>query len=119
VKQSEPPQQPKNNVEREGDNEVGSGDNREDTEMRDVESAPEQKRGRTRESNTERTEANNTINRRNHREMRECRVEEEELQELTLMSLNIRGFNEDKKQQVIGELIHRTKYCYREVEEVG
>jgi hypothetical protein len=37
AKQSEPPQQPKNNVEREEDNKVGSGDNRGDTEMRDVE----------------------------------------------------------------------------------
>ena len=98
MKQSEPPQQPKSNVEREGDNDVSSGDNREDTEMRDVETAPEQKRGRTRESNTEKTEANNTINRRNHREMRENRVEDEELQELTLMSLNIRGFNREEKQ---------------------
>ena len=85
-------------MEREGDNEVSIGENIEDTEMRDVESAPEQKRGRTRESNTERTEANNTINRRNHREMRESRVEEEELQELNLMSLNIRGFNGEEKQ---------------------
>ena len=98
MKQSEPPQQPKSNVEREGDNEIGSGDNREDTEMRDVESAPEQKRGRTRESNTEQTKASNPTNRRNHREMRESRVEEEELHELTLMSLNIRGFNGEEKQ---------------------
>ena len=74
--------------------------------MRDVESAPEQKRGRTRESNTEQTNASNIPNRRNHREMRESRVEEEELQELTLMSLNIRGFNGEEKQSVIGELIH-------------
>jgi hypothetical protein len=45
--------------EREEDSKVGSGDNRGDTEMRDVETAPEQKRGRTRESNTEQTEASN------------------------------------------------------------
>ena len=98
VKQSEPPQQPNNNVKREGGNGVCSGNNRGDTEMRDVENAPEQKRGRTRESNTEQTEASNIPNRRNHREMRESRVEEEELKELTLMILNIRGFNGEEKQ---------------------
>ena len=34
----------------------------------------------------------------------------EELQELTLMSLNIRGFNGEDKQLVIGELIHREQF---------
>jgi hypothetical protein len=106
VKQSDLPQQPENDEGREEDSKIGSGDNRGDTEMRDVENAPEQKRGRTRESNTEQTNASNIPNRRNHREMRESRVEEEELQELTLMSLNIRGFNGEEKQSVIGELIH-------------
>jgi hypothetical protein len=37
VKQSDLPQQPENNEGREEDNKVGSGDNRGDTEMRDVE----------------------------------------------------------------------------------
>ena len=106
VKQNDLPQQPENDEGRKEDSKIGSGDDRGDTEMRDVESAPEQKRGRTRESNTEQTNASNIPNRRNHREMRESRVEEEELQELTLMSLNIRGFNGEEKQSVIGELIH-------------
>jgi hypothetical protein len=34
----------------------------------------------------------------------------EELQEVTLMSLNIRGFNGDQKQHVIGALIQRNEY---------
>ena len=98
VKQNDLPHQPENDEGREEDSKIGSGDNRGDTEMRDVETAPEQKRGRTRESNTEQTNASNIPNRRNHREMRESRVEEEELQELTLMSLNIRCFNGEEKQ---------------------
>jgi hypothetical protein len=36
--------------------------------------------------------------------------QEEELQELTLMSLNIRGFNGEDKQQAIGELIHHEQF---------
>jgi hypothetical protein len=35
--------------------------------------------------------------------------QQDELQELTLMSLNIRAFNGEEKQQVIGELIHQEK----------
>jgi hypothetical protein len=35
--------------------------------------------------------------------------QQDELQELTLMSLNIRAFNGEEKQQIIGELIHQEK----------
>jgi hypothetical protein len=34
----------------------------------------------------------------------------EELQEVTMMSLNIRGFNGEVKQQVIGDLIHQNEF---------
>jgi hypothetical protein len=36
--------------------------------------------------------------------------QQEELQELTLISLNIRGFNGEEKQQAIGELIHHENF---------
>ena len=34
----------------------------------------------------------------------------EELQELTMISLNIRGFNSEEKHHVIGQLIHDNEY---------
>ena len=33
-----------------------------------------------------------------------------ELQELTMMILNVRGFNSEDKQQVIGNLIHQNEF---------
>ena len=44
-----------------------------------------------------------------HRRARNDANQQEELSELTLMSLNIRGFNGEEKQQAIGELIHQEK----------
>jgi hypothetical protein len=46
---------------------------------------------------------------RTYRRARNDANQQDELQELTLMSLNIRGFNGEEKQQVIGELIHQEK----------
>ena len=42
--------------------------------------------------------------------MRRTNEELEELQEVTMMSLNIRGFNGEVKQQVIGDLIHQNEF---------
>ena len=67
-----------------------------DTRMRDVGVPPEQKRGRPRELNQEREATNQTAYRRYTREERD-HGESEELQELTMISLNIRGFNQEEK----------------------
>ena len=75
----------------------------------DMTAPQQQKRGREKESNTGTTTNDNAANRRYHKERR---TDEglEELQEVTMMSLNIRGFNGEEKQQVIGDLIHRENF---------
>jgi hypothetical protein len=70
---------------------------------------PQQNRGEERSSNTGATPTNETANRKYHKERRNDEVLEE-LQEISMMSLNIRGFNGEEKQQVIGDLIHRENF---------
>jgi hypothetical protein len=69
----------------------------------------QQKHGRMKDSNTGATPTNETANRKYHKERRNDEVLEE-LQEISMMSLNIRGFNGEEKQQVIGDLIHRENF---------
>jgi hypothetical protein len=77
---------------------------------------PQQNRGGEKSSNTGATPINEAANRRYHKERRNDEVLEE-LQEISMMSLNIRGFNGEEKQQVIGDLIHRENFllmCLKE-----
>ena len=55
------------------------------------------------------TTNDDAASRRYHKERR-TNEELEELQEVTMMSLNIRGFNGEVKQQVIGDLIHQNDF---------
>jgi exonuclease III len=65
----------------------------------------QQYRGRYQESNTSSRRGNYQADRWNYRPRRED-DEMEELPELTMISLNIRGFNSEEKHHVIGQLIH-------------
>ena len=78
--------------------------------MEEVNTSIQQNEGRTRESNTpcQKRRKPWESNVPYHRARNDAN-QQEELQELTLMSLNIRGFNGEEKQQVIGELIHQEK----------
>ena len=74
--------------------------------MRNVDDEQDQIRGRQQESNT----VSNTTNlARNKQNLRAKRYDDEleELQELTMISLNIRGFNKEEKHWAISELIHK------------
>ena len=87
--------------ERESDSAIGSGENNNDTEMENSEATPQQKRGRQQELNTPHKNSGNRADRQNYRTRRDDN-ELPELQEFTLMSLNIRGFNSEEKQRTIG-----------------
>jgi hypothetical protein len=72
--------------------------------MRDVDDASGKKRGRQMESNVTSNTSNLAPNKRTLRAKR-CDDEMEELQELTMISLNIRGFNKEEKHWAISKLI--------------
>ena len=72
--------------------------------MRDVDDAGGKKRGRQMESNVTNNTSNLAPNKRTLRAKR-CDDEMEELQELTMVSLNIRGFNKEEKHWAISKLI--------------
>ena len=103
--------QPPSDVGRGNSNEIEGATNTGDTEMNDEETSHQQKQGGYQESNSllQKSGIPWGSNTRYRRE-RNDDDQKEELQELTLMSLNIRGFNGEEKQHVIGELIHREKF---------
>ena len=72
--------------------------------MRNVDNAHDQKRGRQPESNVTNNTTNLAPNKRNLRAKR-YDDELEELQELTMISLNIRGFNKEEKHWAISDFI--------------
>ena len=74
-----------------------------DTVMAEAGNAPPQQRGRPRESNTPSNAADRTVYQQKRR-TREYTVMEE-LQELKMISLNIRGFNKEAKHYAISDLI--------------
>ena len=81
---------------------------REDTKVQEVVDAPEKNRRRPRVSYQVGEPTNPTANKRYTREKRDY-GELEELQELTLVSLNIRGFNREEKHWAISDLIHENE----------